>query len=158
MIDSALIEYPQLTCYWRVIFDGNQFSAYEVSGLTEKMAYVDDPSGSQEGGSSTMRLARPSGGRLTIKWGIFSTDVHGAHMFHKWRNDRIDHPEKKVSVDILITLLDENGHDVIQWHCQNCVPIEYRGPTLKTDENSIAMQTLILEVEEIRSEYLKKKA
>ena len=153
---ASLSEYPHLTCYWRVFFDGDQFSAYEVSGLNEKMEYVSYRSGAEKEGYVAKQLAGPQGGTLTITWGIFSTNRNGAHIFHKWRDDRTTDPEKKTSVDIQITLLDEYANDVMKWNCKNCLPLEYQGPTLKADESAIAMQTLILEVEEIKSEFIHK--
>lgn len=144
-------DYPELTCYWRLEVDGKRLSANEISGLNEKLEYVTYRDGSNKDGVATKRLAKPSGGRITIKWAIFSEDNHGAQMFHNWRDDRTTHPDKDVRVDILITLLDQNEFPVIWWNCRNCTPLEYQGPTLKADVSEIAMQTLILEVEQIQS-------
>ncbi len=152
---NPVVEYPHLTCYWRVIFDGEQLSAYEVSGLTEKMEYVSYRRGDDPSGYVSKKLAKPQGGQITIKWGIFSSHDFGAHMFHKWRDDRTYNSDKKVSVDIQVILIDEKDNEVLQWNCKSCTPpLEYIGPVLRADESVIAMQTLVLDVEQIESKIL----
>lgn len=151
---NSVVDYPHLTCYWRVIFDGEQLSAYEVSGLTEKMDYVSYRRGDDPSGYLSKKLSQPQGGQITIKWGIFSSEDFGAQMFHKWRDDRRYNSDKKVSVDVQVILLDEKGNEVLQWNCISCTPLEYIGPVLRADESVIAMQTLVLDVEQIQSEIL----
>lgn len=147
-------EYPLLTCYWRIEFDNKKLSAYEVSGLTEKLDYVSYRAGSDVTGYDRKKLGRPQGGQITIKWGIFAGKDFGAHMFHLWRDERTYDHDKKVDIDINIILMDENNDDILQWKCKSCTPLEYQGPTLKADESAIAMQTLILDVEEIHSKFV----
>ncbi len=152
--ESSRKEYPHLTCYWTIDWDGIPFSAYEVSGLKERLDYIYYRTGNQGDSYSAKAVSNPGGTRITIKWGIFSSDLYGARLFHKWRDERIHDPDQESLINILIIHLDEYGNGIMKWNCVGCKALEYIGPTLKADESAIAMQTLVLEAQEIHSEIL----
>ena len=147
-------QYPHLTCYWTIDWDGIPFSAYEVTGLRERLDYIYYRTGDQGEGYSSKSVSSPGGTRITIKWGIFSTNFVGARLFHRWRDERISDPDKDSLINILIIHNDENGNGIMKWNCVGCKAVEYIGPKLKADESEIAMQTLVLEAQEVHSEIL----
>lgn len=153
-IVSSRTEYPHLTCYWTIDWDGIPFSAYEVTGLKESLDYIYYRAGNQGNNFDSQPVSKPGGTRITIKWGVFSSDAYGAHIFHNWRDERVHDPDEDSRINILIIHTDENGNGIIKWNCKGCKAIEYVGPTLKADESEIAMQSLVLSVEELRSEII----
>mgnify|MGYP001547381174 CR=1 FL=1 len=143
--------YPQLTCYWEVLFDNKTLSAFEVSGLNEKLEYVEYRNGSNPDSRLTKRLTKILGGTIKITWGIFDENENGAHLYHIWRDDRLTDHDEDAKINILVILKDENRHPVMSWNCTGCYPVEYQGPTLKGDVSEIATQTLIIQAEKIKS-------
>ncbi len=143
--------YPQLTCYWEVIFDNQTLSASEVSGLNEKLEYVEYRNGGSPDPRVTKRLTKILGGTIQITWGIFANPENGAHLYHLWRDERMTDHEDDAKIDITIILKDEKQNPVMSWICSGCYPTEYQGPTLKGDVSEIATQTLVIDCEKIMS-------
>jgi len=50
---------------------------------------------------------------------------------------------------VTITLVDSTGNSVLVWDIKDACPVKWTGPQLKTDANSIAIQTLELACGEI---------
>lgn len=148
-----MVEYPHLTCYWRVYFQNINISANEVSGLNEKIELMPYRNGNDSEKFNQIKKPNPQNSTLTIKWGIFTGGKNGAHIFQLWRDVRSYYNDWN-SIDILVTLQDENDNEVLYWVCRNCIPVNYKGPTLNADKSEIAMQTLELSVESIRSYYV----
>ena len=147
-------EYAHITGYWRLEIDGFQLSANEVSGLTEELEVCTYRAGDRVDGYTSKRAGLPKVGQLTVKKGIFTSDNYMEELFHKWRDDRSYNSDEGERVDILVTLVDENEADVLQWNCVACWPSKYEGPTLKGDESAIAFETMTFEVEEVHSLFM----
>ena len=150
---ASVTQYPNLTCYWDIYFGNLKVSAYEVTGLNESIDLIPWRQGSDTEGFKQVQVDKPTQSRLTVKWGVFTEGYNGAHVFQLWRDARSYYNDSN-SIDILVTLLDENQNPVLYWICRNCIPVEYQGPSLKADESAIAMQTLVMTTSSIRSEYV----
>lgn len=148
-------QYPQLDCYWTIHIGDIQLSATEVTGLKETIELIPYRSGNMTNDFATIKMNRPQDGRIVIKWPIFSEGSNGAHIFQDWRDrDRDGLFNQASAVDVTVILMDENQEPVMQWLCKDCNPIDYAGPDLRGDKGEIAIQTMTLATNSIKSSYV----
>lgn len=91
----------------------------------------------KEGGLNTYTHQLPGrrkSSRLTLKHGI------GKSKLLDWYKETIG--EKFQPKDITVTLLDVTGQGVATWDIKHAFPVKWTGPQLKSDSNSVAIQSL----------------
>lgn len=94
----------------------------------------------KEGGfnSSVHRVpSRRKPATITLKNGIGTVDK-----LLQWCIAAMN--EKFERRNVTIKVLDSQGKPVMIWHLEGALPMRWTGPELKTDSNTIAMQTLEL--------------
>jgi len=103
----------------------------------------------KEGGLNTsvhQLLGRRKETTMTLKNGI------GTGKFVNWYIDTMNgkfEGGKNLRRKVTITLKDSLKNDVVTWHIENAFPTKWTGPQLKTSENSVAIQSLVLACGEI---------
>ncbi len=93
----------------------------------------------KEGGLNTYIHQLPSrhkSGKVTLKRGVGKSDLL------TWYLESMG--EKFTRKNVTITLLDTSLKPLISWDLANAYPVKMSGPDLKTDSNSIAIQSLEL--------------
>ncbi len=144
---------PVLSCYWRIYFEGFKISANEVTGLDEKISLIPYRAGNFLNGFQQIQVQERQNQILKVKWGIFPGGQNGADLIQLWRDTR-SYYNKYNTIDILVTLQDDNDNEVMYWVCRHCIPTEFLGPTLQGQKSEIAMQTISLSVGSIQSYYV----
>jgi phage tail-like protein len=75
--------------------------------------------------------------RLTLKNGV------GTSKLMDWYKDIMEGKFKRNNITVeLLNAKDKTSAPIMTWSIENALPIKWTGPTLKTDDNSIAIQTL----------------
>ena len=77
---------------------------------------------------------RRKAGRLTLKHGI------GKGELVDWYCKALEN--KFVPRIVTVELLDVLGKGVVTWTMQDCYPVKWSGPQLKTDSNAVAIQSI----------------
>ncbi|MEV3987794.1 phage tail protein [Streptomyces sp. NPDC049837] len=77
----------------------------------------------------------------------FKRGITGHVDFWKWVVEALDGKVRRTSGQI--ELLDENRRPVMRWNFNRGWPTKYTGPTLSATKNEIAMETLVLAVEQL---------
>lgn len=91
----------------------------------------------KEGGLNTyvhQLPGRRKSSRLTLKHGI------GKSALFTWYMETVS--EQFTPKNISITLLDVTGTGVAAWNIEQALPVKWSGPQLKSDSNSVAIQSL----------------
>lgn len=91
----------------------------------------------KEGGLNTyvhQLPGRRKASRLTLKHGIGKSELL------KWYIEAVG--QKFNPRNITITLLDVTGEGVLTWDVKQAYPVKWTGPQLKSDSNTVAIQTL----------------
>lgn len=123
----------------------SQVSFSEVSGLdieTEVIEYRN--SASPEYSKIKMPGLRKFS-NITLKRGIFKGDDE---LFRWFNTTNLNTVERR---DITVSLLDENHLPVVNWVVKNAFPIKVQGPTLKSDGNEVAIESIEIAHEGITS-------
>jgi phage tail-like protein len=101
----------------------------------------------KEGGVNTFVHQLPGrrkAARITLKNGL------GKNELLRWYMQSLNEvPNKQYRKPVTITLLDPTYKPIVVWNIENAYPIKWTGPELKTDSNTIAIQTLELVCGEI---------
>lgn len=99
----------------------------------------------KEGGLNTYVHQLPSrrkAARLTLKHGIGKSPL-----FDWYLKTLIEKFEPR---DITVKLLDVTGANVVTWVMEKAFPIKWTGPQLKSDSNTVAIQSLEFACSEIQ--------
>lgn len=98
----------------------------------------------KEGGLNTFTHQLPGrrkGAKITLKNGV------GSSALMDWYVDAMS--EQFQRKPLTITLLDSLLEPVMTWHLADALPVKWSGPQLKTNDNSIAIQSLELACGEV---------
>ena len=98
----------------------------------------------KEGGLNTFTHQLPGrrkSGKISLKNGV------GKHILVDWYLECMSEKFKRKSV--VIKLLDVSHKPVITWNLDAAYPVKWAGPELKSDANTVAIQTLELACGEI---------
>lgn len=98
----------------------------------------------KEGGLNTfvhMLPGQRKSSRLTLKNGV------GKSSLMEWCRNTMEGKFQFKTVSV--RLLDTKRQEVAVWNIQKAYPVKWTGPSLKTDDNSIAIQTLELACGEV---------
>jgi phage tail-like protein len=139
--------YPYPSYYFRVsvtdVDDGTTVSGSfsEVSGLSVEVTPIEYRDGIDE---KTVRkvagLAKY--GNLTFKRG-----VSGHVGFWNWIRDGMNGDVRREEGSV--TLLNEDGEEVMRWNFRNAWPTKYTGPGFNAKNNEIAIEALEVAVERL---------
>lgn len=130
--------FPYLSFRFRVEFDNVIAGGFtECTGLTVETEVEEH----REGGLNEFSHKLPKGtkyGTLTLKRGFLdSTDLWD------W-NANVIAGQTQQRKNLSIVLLDGEGNDKIRWDVRDALPIKWSGSELKSDGNTVMIETLEL--------------
>ena len=130
--------FPYLSFRFRVEFDNVIAGGFtECTGLTVETEVEER----REGGLNEFAHKLPKGtkyGTLILKRGFLdSTDLWD------W-NARVIAGQTEQRKNLSIVLLDGEGNDKIRWDVRDALPIKWSGSELKSDGNTVMIETLEL--------------
>jgi len=133
-----MANYPLPKFHFQVEWGGTRIGFTEVSGLD----ITTDPIEYREGSSPEYHKIKMPGMQkfsdITLKRGIFKSD----NEFYNWFNTvQLNTIERR---DITISLLDETHAPVVVWKVKNAWPTKIQPTDLKADDNTPAIETLVL--------------
>lgn len=139
-------EYPILAFYYSVQIEDpsnpssemSKVSFTEVSGLTQEWQTVDYRDGMDKSTIPRKILGMGKYSNLVLKRGIFLSNTQ----FYEWVSKRSYNDIERRNVTI--KLLNSDGQPIITWAINRAIPIKIDGPTLKSDANEVAVESIEL--------------
>jgi phage tail-like protein len=125
-----------------VSLDGTAMAAFSECKLPDLELNVEEV---KEGGLNTYVHLLPGQrkpGRITLKNGVGVTKD-----LNEWYTQAMS--EQFTRKRVSISLLNSKLESIMTLDFQNAIPVKWSGPTLKSDENTTAIQTLELVVGEV---------
>ena len=101
----------------------------------------------KEGGQNQLVHQLPGrrkSGKITLKSGLGKADLI------RWYQKCMG--EQWIRKDVTVKLLDLGKNDVISWKLSKAFPTKWAGPNLKSDDSSIAIETLELAYQSLTTE------
>ncbi len=101
----------------------------------------------KEGGLNTYVHQLPGQrkvGKLTLKTGL------GLASLLDWYKKSMNQQWERKAVTVI--LLDNAHQEVMRWNITNAYPISWKSPTLESDDNSVAIEELVLACNEVTVE------
>ena len=142
-----MVSYPLSTYHFAVVWGGANVSFQEVSGLNmvrEKIAYR---GGASPEYSDTFMPGRPTFDDIVMKRGVFKGDSD----YYKWRDTiKLNEVERR---DLTISLLDAEHKPVVTWKVKNAFPLKIEGPSMKSNANEVAIESITIAHEGLSVEY-----
>jgi phage tail-like protein len=140
-VDSSIR--VQAAFYYEVTIDGSVISFQECSGLTLKNEKIEYRHSNSLAFTKEVRIGMTTLPEITFKKGIFEADHFLFDLFARtWDKAYMSHTDN--NFDVSIALLDETGTVVCHWEATGCVVTQLEGPTLKSDDNSAAIEGLTI--------------
>lgn len=134
-------EYPLLKFHYQVEWGGSRIGFTEVSGLDIEVEEVVYREGSNPEYHDLKMPGRVKYSDITLKRGVFRSD----NEFFDWlKTQKLNKIQRR---DITISLLDEEHEPVMVWKVKNAWPAKLTSTDLKADDNSVAIETLVLKNE-----------
>jgi len=135
----------QSAFYYEVTIDGSVISFQECSGLTLKNEKIEYRHSNSMAFTKEVRIGLTTLPEITFKKGIFEADSFLFELFARtWDKAYMSHTDQ--NFDVSIVLMDETGAAVCHWEATGCVVTQLEGPTLKSDDNSAAIEGLTIAV------------
>lgn len=129
-------EYPIPKFHFQVEWGGSKIGFTEVSGLDVEREVIEYRDGSSKEYSKLKMPGLTKFSNITLKRGSFKKD----NDFYKWWvSNKLETVERR---DITISLLNEEHKPVITWKVKNAWPSKIQPTDLKSDDNSIAIETM----------------
>jgi phage tail-like protein len=129
-------EYPIPKFHFQVEWGGSKIGFTEVSGLDVEREVIEYRDGSSKEYSKLKMPGLTKFSNLTLKRGSFKKD----NDFYKWWvSNKLESVERR---DITISLLNEEHTPIITWKVKNAWPSKIQPTDLKSDDNSIAIETM----------------
>ncbi|HET7535756.1 MAG TPA: phage tail protein [Candidatus Didemnitutus sp.] len=108
----------------------------EVSGLDTETQVIEYRHSNSSAFSTIKMPGIKKFGNVTMKRGVFTKD----NMFWDWYKQITMNTIKRITV--IVQLLDEKGNPTMTWTLLNAWPTKISSPTLKSDGNDVAIQTI----------------
>jgi phage tail-like protein len=108
----------------------------EVSGLDTETQVIEYRHSNSPAFSTIKMPGIKKFGNVTMKKGIFVKD----NAFWTWYNQIKMNTIKRIAV--VVQLLDEKGAPTMTWTLTNAWPTKISAPTMKSDGNEVAIQTI----------------
>jgi phage tail-like protein len=129
-------EYPIPKFHFQVEWGGSKIGFTEVSGLDVEREVIEYRDGSSKEYSKLKMPGLTKFSNITLKRGSFKKD----NDFYKWWiANKLETVERR---DITISLLNEEHAPIITWKVKNAWPSKIQPTDLKSDDNSIAIETM----------------
>lgn len=136
----------QAAFYYEVEIAGTTISFQEVSGLTLKNQVIEYRHADSMRFTKEVRVGLTDLPEVTCSKGVFEGDTFLMDLYAlTWDKAYMSHRDQ--DFDVTIRLLDETGTPVCQWVATNCVVTSMEGPSLKSDDNSAAIEKLAFKCE-----------
>jgi phage tail-like protein len=131
-----MAQYPIPKFHFQVEWGGSKIGFTEVSGLDVEREVIEYRDGSSKEYSKLKMPGLTKFSNITLKRGSFKKD----NDFYKWWvSNKLETVERR---DITISLLNEEHTPVITWKVKNAWPSKIQPTDLKSDDNSIAIETM----------------
>jgi len=108
----------------------------EISGLDAETQVIEYRASNSKEFSTVKMPGIAKYSNVTLKKGIFVND----NTFWTWYGQISMNTYPRVA--IVIQLLDENQAPTMTWTLKNAFPVKVSGPTLKSDGNEVAIETI----------------
>ena len=120
---------------------GSRIGFTEVSGLEVEIEEIAYREGSSPEYHDLKMPGRKKFSDVTLKRGVFTSD----NEFFAWlKTQKLNTIERR---DITISLLNEEHEPVMVWKIKNAWPSKITSTDLKSDDNGVAIETLVLKHE-----------
>jgi len=129
-------EYPIPKFHFQVEWGGSKIGFTEVSGLDVEREVIEYRDGSSKEYSKLKMPGLTKFSNLTLKRGSFKKDND---FYQWWVSNKLESVERR---DITISLLNEEHTPIITWKVKNAWPSKIQPTDLKSDDNSIAIETM----------------
>lgn len=130
--------YPIPAFHFQVDWGGSKIGFSEASGLTVENDVIEYRDGASPEFTKIKLPGLKKYSNITLKRGIVPAD----NEFFKWLNTtKMDKPQRR---DLTISLLNEDHNPVMTWKVKNSWPIKVEGPSLKSDDNNVAVESIEL--------------
>jgi phage tail-like protein len=130
--------YPLVSFHFKVEWGGNDVGFSEVSGLVQEVQVVEYRDGDSKIFSTTKMPGIHKYNNITLKRGI----AKAHNEFFNWLNTvKLNTVERR---DLTISLLNEEGANVMVWKVLHAFPIKVEGPGLKANGNEVAIESIEL--------------
>jgi phage tail-like protein len=148
-ITAAYVEH-YATFQFQVEIDGKSVATFSECGGLEMNVKYDEV---REGGQNEFVHRLPSRveyGNLVLKRGFVPADGtlagEGVSEFFRWCLTGLNRQGSLVQRrDVTVTLISQGaGTRIYSWVFRRCYPVKWSGPSLKTGDNSIAIESLEL--------------
>jgi phage tail-like protein len=139
-------EYPLPKFHFQVDWGGAKMAFTEVTGLDMEREVIEYREGSSKEYSKLKMPGLAKYSNITLKRGSFKGDTE----FYKWwAENKLETVKRR---DITISLLNEEHQPVISWKIKNAWPSKVQATELKSDDNSVAIETMEVVHEGITAE------
>jgi phage tail-like protein len=129
-------EYPIPKFHFQVEWGGSKIGFTEVSGLDVEREVIEYRDGSSKEYSKLKMPGLTKFSNITLKRGSFKKDND---FYNWWISNKLETVERR---DITISLLNEEHTPIITWKVKNAWPSKIQPTDLKSDDNSIAIETM----------------
>ena len=130
--------YPIPAFHFQVDWGGSKIGFSEASGLTVENDVIEYRDGASKEFTKIKLPGLKKYSNITLKRGIVPAD----NEFFKWLNTtKMDKPQRR---NLTISLLNEDHNPVMTWKIKNSWPIKVEGPSLKSDDNNVAVESIEL--------------
>lgn len=129
-------EYPIPKFHFQVEWGGSKIGFTEVTGLDVEREVIEYREGSSKEYSKLKMPGLTKFSNITLKRGSFKKDND---FYNWWVSNKLESVERR---DMTISLLNEEHKPVITWKVKNAWPSKIQPTDLKSDDNSIAIETM----------------
>lgn len=144
--------WPVAKFHYEVEIDGTPISFQEVSGLESETTVIEYRHGDSEIFSANKSAGLIKTSNLVLKKGIFHDDEDSLEFWKAITEEKAYYTQDD-RMDIVVSLLDEQGEAVMSCNLTNCFPIKYSFTDLKSDANEVAIESIEFAYEEIEIEF-----
>lgn len=144
--------WPVAKFHYEVEIDGTPISFQEVSGLETETTVIEYRHGDSEIFSPNKSAGLIKTSNLVLKKGIFHDDEDSLEFWKAITEEKAYYTQDD-RMDIVVSLLDEQGEAVMSCNLTSCFPIKYSFTDLKSDANEVAIESIEFAYEEIEIEF-----
>ena len=144
--------WPVAKFHYEVEIHGTPMSFQEVSGLETETTVIEYRHGDSEIFSTNKMAGLIKTSNLVLKKGIFHDDEDSLEWWKAILEEKAYYTQDD-RMDIVVTLLDEQGEAVMSANLTNCFPIKYSFTDLKSDANEVAIESIEFAYEEVEFEF-----
>lgn len=108
----------------------------EVSGLDTETQVIEYRHSNSKAFSTIKMPGIKKFNNVTMKKGVFAKDNAFWEWYNKIKMNTIDR------IDVVVQLLDEEGKPTMIWTLKNAWPVKVSAPTMKSDGNEVAIQSI----------------